>query len=71
MLLIFIVNMLGLFLSKTKKILKLVTLCKKIYTNPIISQTKYGLIKVVNFTIDQLKSWLEDNCIKLYLTYNE
>ena len=36
-----------------------------------INQTKYGFIKLVNFTIILLKKWLKDNNIDLYLTHNE
>ena len=36
-----------------------------------INQTRYGFIKLVNFTITLLKKWLKDNNIDLYLTHNE
>ena len=36
-----------------------------------INQTKYGFIKLVNFTIILFKKWLKDNNIDLYLTHNE
>ena len=39
--------------------------------NLIESQTKYGLIKVVNFIAILLKKWLEDNDIKMYSAHNE
>ena len=35
--------------------------------NLIANQTKYELIKTVNF----IKSWLQDNNIEIYSTYNE
>ena len=35
------------------------------------NQTKYGLIKAVNFSNSSCKQWLKDNEIKLYPTYNE
>ena len=35
------------------------------------SQIKYGLIKVVNFTIIISKKWLKDNDIEMYSTHNE
>ena len=51
MLLIFAVNMHGLPL-KDKKGIKITNAFQKM--NLIVNQTKYGWIKVVNFTIDQL-----------------
>ena len=36
----------------------------------IENQTKYGLIKEVNFTIVLLKKWLKDN-IEMYSIHNE
>ena len=36
-----------------------------------INQTKYGFIKLVNFTIILFKKRLKDNNIDLYLTHNE
>ena len=35
------------------------------------NQIKYGLIKVVNFTIMFFKRWLKDNDIEMYSTHNE
>ena len=37
----------------------------------IENQTKYGLIKEVNFTIVLLKKWLKDNDIEMYSMHNE
>ena len=35
------------------------------------NQIKYGLIKVVNFTIMFFKRWLKDNDIEMYSIHNE
>ena len=45
---IFIVNLLGLFLWKINKVLQLLMLSRA------ANQRKYGQIEAVNFTIDQL-----------------
>ena len=37
----------------------------------IENQTRYGLIKEVNFTIVFLKKWLKDNDIEMYSIHNE
>ena len=50
---IFIANMLQLFFWKTKKVLQLLMLFRKFSKNLTESQTKSGLIKAVNFIIDQ------------------
>ena len=55
-LLIFFVNMLGLFLRKIKKVLVLLILFKRSQINQDVNRTKYGLIKDVNFTIILLKN---------------
>ena len=47
--LIFLVNMRGLFLGKTEKVLLLLMHFKVFYTVQNANQAKYGLIKVVNF----------------------
>ena len=52
-LLIFIVNIFGLFLRKIRKVLQLLILSKKYQMNLIANQAKYEYIKTVNFTIDQ------------------
>ena len=45
--------MLGLFLQKVKKELHLLVIFKYFLKNMNANQTKYGLIKAVNFTTDQ------------------
>ena len=52
---VFIVNMheLLIHLQRTKKVLELLMLFKKFQMSLIANQTKYGKIKVANFTIDQ------------------
>ena len=37
----------------------------------IENQTKYGLIKEVNFTIVFFKKWLKDNDIEMHSIHNE
>ena len=39
--------------------------------NLIANQTIYGQIEVANFTNRSVKSWLQDNNIEMYSTYNE
>ena len=55
-LLIVLVNMHGLFLREIEKVLVLLILFKKYQMIQIENQTKYGLIKEVNFTIILLKN---------------
>ena len=45
----------GLFPCKTKKVLQLLLLFKKPPMSVGTNKAKYGLIKPVNFKIDQLK----------------
>ena len=52
-LLIFIVNMHGLFPQNKKKVLQLLMLFRKSYMSQTSNQAKYGQIKGVNFTLDQ------------------
>ena len=44
---------------------------KRFYMSHFVKPAKYGLIKVVIFTKDYLKSWLQDKDIKAYSTHNE
>ena len=37
----------------------------------IAYQTKYGYIKVGKFTNRSIKSWIQNNDIEMYWTYNE
>ena len=43
----------GCSFKREKKVLQLLMLSKKNYMSLIAYQTKYGLIKAANFTIDQ------------------
>ena len=51
--------------------LVLLMLFKISQENRDVNQTKYGLIKKVNFTKVFLKKWLKDNDIEMYLIRNE
>ena len=51
--LIFIVNMFGLFLWKINKGIAITTAFQKNSKNLIEHQTKYGLIKIMIFLIDE------------------
>ena len=62
-LLILLVNMLGLFLWNVSQLLRHF---KKNQINLIIYQTKYGWLKVTNFT-----TWLQENDTKIYSTHKE
>ena len=55
-LLIFLVNVLGLFLWKIRKVLVLLMLFKKYSMIQTENQTKYGLTKEANFTISLFKN---------------
>ena len=46
-------------------------LFKRFQINQHVNQTKYELIKEVNFTVILCKNWLKDNDIEIYSKHNE
>ena len=56
---------------KDKKGTNIVNAFQSILDSLGCNQTKYGLMKVVNFITVLLKKRLKENHIKMYSTYNE
>ena len=70
-LLIFIVNMHGLFLWKIKKVLQLLFFFQKILDEFNRKPNKIWLHKGSKFYNRSMKSWLQDNDIEIYSVLNE
>ena len=70
-LLIFIENMLGLFLKKIKKGVSIVNVFQSILNKSNRKPNKIWMHKGSEFYNRSMKSWLEKNDIELYSTHNE
>ena len=70
-LLTFLVNMLGLFLWKTKKGVRIVNAFQKVLDNSGRKPNKIWVDKGSEFYNSSFKKWLKDNDIKMYLIHNE
>ena len=71
MLLIFIANILGLFLSKIKKGVSIVNAFQSILKKSNRKPNKIWIDKGSEFYNRSMKSWLEKNDIEMYSTHNK